>query len=310
MKHPLRTGRLSWLALTALSTGFFLATDSYFFFLLCALLLFLPLFSLLALRLGKKTLCVRLEHAEGHVRLCLDDPAAFPIGTLRITVEKDNRFTSAHELNSTWDALTLDTDPGMIQLAVREARMYDCLWLFSRKMSCDARCTFLQIPAAASPSRFDDLQHPSSAPDRHMEREWRDKHEVREYREGDSLKWIHQKLSYKTGKTMVREFEHDARQTHVIHLDLSGTIDECAQVISCFRTLAERLLHEPSRLRVSWYSSDQLQQAQITEKAGIHDCLSQILSHPRASRAFFRQGQGWLLSAQGVFPPHDEEERI
>ena len=33
MKHPLRTGRLSWLALTALSTGFFLATDSYFFFL-------------------------------------------------------------------------------------------------------------------------------------------------------------------------------------------------------------------------------------------------------------------------------------
>lgn len=76
MKHPLRTGRLSWLALTALSTGFFLATDSYFFFLLCALLLFLPLFSLLALRLGKKTLCVRLEHAEGHVRLCLDDPAA------------------------------------------------------------------------------------------------------------------------------------------------------------------------------------------------------------------------------------------
>ena len=101
MKHPLRTGRLSWLALTALSTGFFLATDSYFFFLLCALLLVLPLFSLLALRLGKKALCVRLEHAEGHVRLCLDDPAAFPIGTLRITVEKDNRFTSAHELNST-----------------------------------------------------------------------------------------------------------------------------------------------------------------------------------------------------------------
>ena len=96
MKHPLRTGRLSWLALTALSTGFFLATDSYFFFLLCALLLVLPLFSLLALRLGKKTLCVRLEHAEGHVRLCLDDPAAFPIGTLRIIVEKDNRFTSQH----------------------------------------------------------------------------------------------------------------------------------------------------------------------------------------------------------------------
>ena len=160
MKHPLRTGRLSWLALTALSTGFFLATDSYFFFLLCALLLFLPLFSLLALRLGKKTLCVRLEHAEGHVRLCLDDPAAFPIGTLRITVEKDNRFTSAHELNSTWDALTLDTDPGMIQLAVREARMYDCLWLFSRKMSCDARsCRSLPLLRQAA-STICSIHHP------------------------------------------------------------------------------------------------------------------------------------------------------
>ena len=47
MRHPLWSGWLSWLGLTLLNLGFFLGSDSYFFFLLCVLMLVLPALSLL-----------------------------------------------------------------------------------------------------------------------------------------------------------------------------------------------------------------------------------------------------------------------
>ena len=300
MRHPLWSGWLSWLGLTLLNLGFFLGSDSYFFFLLCVLMLVLPALSLLALRLGKRQLSARLEHDGDHVRFVPEHRPCFPIGKLHITFETDNRFTQTHRLQCTQNALTLDSEPGMINVSVKEARMYDCLHLFCRKLSCDAQTFVLQVPAPQPETAMERVFIDHMQAVSRKQGEWRDKHEVREYRQGDSLKWIHQKLSYKCGKLMVREFENDLRQEHDIRLELSGEIADCARTLSRFRTFAAALLNMSARIRVSWYSGEQLCRMEITDENDLSECLVRILSHPRAAIAFAEKGSGWLLNADTV----------
>ena len=300
MRHPLWSGWLSWLGLTLLNIGFFLGSDSYFFFLLCVLMLALPVLSLLALRLGKKQLSARLEHDGNRVRLVPEHRPCFPIGTLRTTFETENRFTQTHLLQHTQSVLTLDSEPGMVRVSVKEIRMYDCLHLFRRKLSCEAQTFVLQLPAPQPETAIERvfIDHLQAAG--RKQGEWRDKHEVREYRQGDSLKWIHQKLSYKCGKLMVREFENDLRQEHDIRLELSGGITDCVQTLSRFRTFAAALLNRSARINVSWYSGEQLCRMKIFDENSLSECLVRILSHPRATIAFAAEGSGWLLNADTV----------
>ena len=81
--------------------------------------------------------------------------------------------------------------------------MYDWSASVLQKALCDAQTFVLQVPAPQPETAMERVFIDHMQAVSRKQGEWRDKHEVREYRQGDSLKWIHQKLSYKCGKLMV-----------------------------------------------------------------------------------------------------------
>ena len=52
--------------------------------------------------------------------------------------------------------------------------------------------------------------------------------------QGDAFRWIHHKLSYKSGKLMIREFENVSHSERFIYslLDLSGSIMQCKETLA------------------------------------------------------------------------------
>ena len=165
MKHPLRTGRLSWLALTALSTGSSRPPTAISSSARRAPALPAPVF-LARFAAGKEDGSALRWSTRKDMSASLDHPAAFPIGTLRITVEKQTRFTSISRTVPQEHSGCADPGHRSRHDPACRARSAHATTVFGsfQQTSCDAPCTFWQIPAAASPSRSPYLQHPSSAP--------------------------------------------------------------------------------------------------------------------------------------------------
>lgn len=105
--------------------------------------------------------------------------------------------------------------------------------------------------------------------------------QVREYREGDSARHLHWKLSARAGQLLVKEQEQEKRRRASLFLDLKG-YQECGQqdrdgFYEVLSALVLGLLREREEILVSWQNGESETAAmEITEAPQCRELLSRL----------------------------------
>ncbi|WP_075877195.1 DUF58 domain-containing protein [Merdibacter massiliensis] len=269
----------------------FVITDAYWLFMLIPLLILLPLFSFCLLILQKCTVQIRLAKRDDHIWVQIEDHFIFGHPLIELQIKEYNAFTKEENIQT----ISLFNDqvypsehfaPGMINLTVQKIRCFDILHLFSlQERKKKIEIAFLQLPQEAHSSSHNALQ--TYIASKRREDAWQDKHEVREYRPGDAFRWIHHKLSYKSGKLMIREFENVSHSTIHLLLDLSGSIMQCKETLALYQGIAKALLTENIHLQIIYYSEQRQQMIELQQIEDVTSSLYQIISQPKSSVQIF-----------------------
>lgn len=109
-----------------------------------------------------------------------------------------------------------------------------------------------------------------------------DSYEIREYQEGDSLKYLHHKMSYKLNKPMVRQFA-SLQQAHMLMvLDLQGDIDTVEQTLQTFYSIAKTMLAHGVLIKCGYIKGKQTIMKEVLTTTMLIQVLKEILQSPRS----------------------------
>ncbi len=252
------TGRRIIYALTrAGACAFWIYYDGRVSVYVLAVVLFLPLFSLLLSLpfLGKPyvtaTLPARIgRNTEKHVTFRImkgSSPSLLP-GTVRVTLRDlmAGRDTKLLFRTPTEDAFPfVSVHSGVWQAQIRQAYVCDFLglWRFRTAFSSPFRITVPPVPEEPVPSP-DFACFRTSAHRPKPGGGFSEIHELREYRPGDPMRSIHWKATAKTDKPVVREAQEAVSRRVLISYALSSDREETDRILDRLFWVSVRLLEQ------------------------------------------------------------------
>lgn len=126
-----------------------------------------------------------------------------------------------------------------------------------------------------------------------------DDYEIREFRDGDSIKDIHYKMSYKMKKRLIKEHLKNSGNTIRIYLDLSD--ESCEEIFAEFMEFMNYLVINHVKSEVFWISQTNLMSQKVITQTDLDTTITTILSHPKADSV---QGLNvdFIISSQGILP--------
>ena len=122
--------------------------------------------------------------------------------------------------------------------------------------------------------------------------------DVRGYREGDPLREIHWKLSARTGKLVVREYEGE--QSDILHAVLAwqGTAEALDRALGRLLGVAEAAERDGIRLHIFWTSQGRAQRFRNREE--MDAALWQALGHtPEQAEQWMETGPEESMAGSG-----------
>lgn len=178
----------------------------------------------------------------------------------------------------------LDTaHAGAYLCQVEKARVYDYLGLFRLPVRAPAPVETVIRPVPREPARLPNLRHflvrqlkpkPGGG--------FSEKHELRDYRPGDSMREIHWKLSVKTDRTIVREAQEPVRGLTLLTFDLRGTPGRVDATLEELLWLSQWLLDHDTPHQILWIDPTDCETATapIEAPADLEALLSRLLHTP------------------------------
>lgn len=170
---------------------------------------------------------------------------------------------------------------GVFAIRARRLRVYDYLCLFSGKQRLS-----MELRAAVFPPEYAmRIQKPSALENaqsyqKSLYRNTGDSGEIRqirEYRDGDQVRFIHWNQTARTGTLWVKEFEEEQNGRDLLYLQRSPGLSSEAYDAYCTLILALilGLLQDGSSVRVRWREADppQVREFCVTEKAQCTELL-------------------------------------
>ncbi|MCC8022646.1 MAG: DUF58 domain-containing protein [Clostridiales bacterium] len=208
-----------------LAAGLYYVFDArYFSWIIWCVLLLLPVLGLLLVlpfysRCRLSLQCVRIQEMQERCPAAAAVQAELPVTPVKLYLRCENLFDGKVIKRKVYlrpgqempaEQMLEGLRCGVVRCRIRRAGMLDLLGLFSLPVRVPAAQEFLLLPAAHSfPAQLAEEagavvpEGESQTPSAHgVEREWRD---VRQYREGDSLRDIHWKLTARHNQVIVRE---------------------------------------------------------------------------------------------------------
>lgn len=272
--------------------------------------LFLPLFSLLVSLPAMLSCRVRITlPAVSHCGTPVQGSVVsvpgkrFPSGRLRCKVRlrelsrQESSFVKVRLCGYQKQSVRLPcTHCGCVELSLSQARIYDYLglvWLPVKKPPA-LRTVILPNPEKPSPApRLSDGLDVSLRPKRGGGSA--EAHEIRAYREGDSLRDVHWKLSAKTDQLMVREAMEPEQTLYLLTFTLTDNASVNDGVLARLSWTAQRLLDEEIPFSIRYFDP---------ETAGL--CTVPIQTGD-ALRSFFAELlQHSVLGFSGAAVPHSD----
>ena len=247
--------RIIWLIDLIICAGLYICCENWIPLYLCAVVLFLPLLSLLCSLPFVSRKKVRESHADrmamgksGEVSFRIGGSSGNPLPcSVDVCVKDLMDGTSRSETLVLYcgdsQPLKLDTSHcGRYVISVARAVFSDFLGFFSFRARCPESFFVSVDPAAARPDPMPDFSH--FVPLRYYPRRgggFSEIHELREYAPGDPVSAIHWKLSAKTDDLIIRE-PQDREQSRVyLTLDRVPDRDEMDLTLGCLVWVSEKL---------------------------------------------------------------------
>lgn len=217
--------------------------------------------------------------------LVIETSGIFPLGKIEASVEIFNPFYNIFEkyplelmLGQKESHVKLHYDQGRmgnLQIKIQSNKRIDMLSLFSIPFKQELQTSVLLAPEAVSSANemmiFQSVLHECFHSD----------YEIREYRDGDSIRDIHYKMSYKMNKTLIKEYLRNGGHSVRILLDLSD--DQCEEIFQSFLGFAHYLVSSHSLSEIYWFSGTKLMSQSLLTQEDLNQLMVSILSHEKAT---------------------------
>lgn len=193
---------------------------------------------------------------------------------------------------------------GCYEVSIKELLLYDVLGLWCKKSKVNLHAQAYVMPAAFQSVSIQQMVQTGTEKEKETTRKgdasYTDAYEIREYREGDSLKNLHHKLTFKLQKPMIREFARMEQALIYLYLDLSGDEEEVEQTLALCYSVALAYVKENQRVMCCWGSVDTMNTQAVETVPQVHQLLRNIISGPRANEApFYSIGDGISYQLKG-----------
>lgn len=174
---------------------------------------------------------------------------------------------------------------GRLQAMISSYELIDLLGLWKKRYPCKADAQMLVMPPYMQSSTIEELGKHGMEKEKEIARrsgfQSDDSYEIKEYQEGDSLKRIHHKMTYKLQKPMVRQYANLEQAQIVLQLDMRGNQEIVERTLTTFHTTARIFLTQGLQLKCAYFFQHQPHTVEMTQLSTIRQVLSDILSVPR-----------------------------
>ena len=198
--------------------------------------------------------------------------------------ERVQRLTMARPLPGSGRTWRAETDHcGLLECRVERLRVCDCLGLFALPVKAPPGGSLLVCPVPESPGPLhlpEGLGMPRPVP-RGRSASGED-YELRPFRDGDSLRTVHWKMTAKRGELVTRELLEDRRPLPVLTFDHFGPREELDRTLDRLAGYSQALLERERPFQVRW-AHPETGAVRCCEVSGGEDwsaCLAAILSDP------------------------------
>ncbi len=170
---------------------------------------------------------------------------------------------------------------GGIQVALKNAFIYDCLGLFRLPIGRKLSRTILVLPAPLPVKNLPGLQ-------KYLAATWKPKpgggfaenYDLREYVPGDDLRQIHWKLAAKTGKIILREPTIPIRGKLVLSMILKGTPEDLDRKFGRLLYLGSYFLEKDLPFEIRCGSGEGCRCLSVKTSEDLSQALSLLLTLP------------------------------
>ena len=229
--------------------------------------------------------------------LALSNPFRMPVSRASYRLRVANRMTG--EIHSGRSVLrdmlpeeervwTLDTDHcGAVECRVDRLWVCDCLGLFALPVRPPELSVLLIGPIPEHPGPVELPEGTgTSVPLPRGKSVYGETYELRPYREGDSLRMIHWKMSAKRDELITREPPEDTRPLPVLTFDHFGLPDLVDRTLDRLSGLSLALLEQDRPHEVRWLHPETgaLRRFRVVGEWDWNTCLAAILSDPAPLR--------------------------
>ena len=310
MKHLFQKPKKTSVLLTRIRYGciwiavciFHLFYQSYLTHYLFLLTTLLPFVTLILMRIQRKA--VRLDIHFSQSKITRDGEGsisikvvskAFPIAVMKFDCMIENVFygtSSIHELalisgNGTIFQETITCEEsGLLKAKIQDYILFDLLGIWRIKQNCHVEAAMLVLPPYQQSSQIEQLCEQGMEKEKEIAKrtglQSDDSYEIREYQEGDSLKHLHHKMTYKLQKPMIRQYANlEAAQVMLI-LDLSGDAVTVEKTLTMFHSVARTFVKTGISITCVYEQLAHRHQVDIMHFPQIQQMLASLLSAPRS----------------------------
>lgn len=301
-KNGLAFARIRWLFLWLAAFVFYFFYQSYLTLYLFVIVTCLPILSLLLMLYNSSRLYLDLSFTKQEITQNMRSEFIMkiqsentPFGILKVDYQIENIFYESKKVytnsllctskQKVKKAITLPYC-GCYSANITQVTLFDILGLWKKKCKCEGNRKLYVLPVYKEDTSL--MKTISDGLEKETET-WKktglmsnDSYEIRDYQEGDSLKYLHHKMSYKLDKPMVRQFA-SLQQAHMLMiLDLQGDIDTVEQTLQTFYSIAKTMLKQGVIIKCGYMAKRHATIQEIMTPLMLQQVMKEILSYPRS----------------------------
>ena len=277
---------LAYLLLLLLDALAWISIDGYLYYLLLRVLLMLPLLSLLLFIAGNRFLKLQLKTSKKGCVIHM--PTSLPLlvcSGIRIQGSWKNCFyesseTISLEVKHREQKLQIPKlGSGKYELQLTSIQTRDLLGLFRKTQSWDKEVTTFCFP---QPCTVTQVQYTNLLQEarQSLTGVFSSDYELKEHHEGEPVRRIHYKASYRLQKTMVREFQKEESAVVLLHLCFPQEQKICERLLAIACGICRKASPQ-DLVRIRWRTAGGRQTAELQGPQDMEGFLRKLLSMPR-----------------------------
>lgn len=301
-KNGLVFARIRWLFLWFAVCIFHFFYQSYLTLYLFVIVTILPFLSFLMMRIYASSFHIRIAFEQKEIVQRMSSHLSIevvgkhtPFGVVKLDYQIENQF---YESKKTYVSSLLCAPKqkvkkvitlpycGCYKAEITQVLLFDLLGLWKKRCLINGESTLFVLPIYQENTSITKTMEDGLEKEKET---WNktgllsnDSYEIREYQEGDSLKYLHHKMSYKLNKPMVRQFA-SLQQAHMLMvLDLQGDIDTVEQTLQTFYSIAKTMLAHGVLIKCGYIKGKQTIVKDVVTTTMLTQVLKEILQSPRS----------------------------